>query len=81
LKVAAWSDRPCFFQRDDGPPGPLNAPNMLDDVQHWRWRAKEARKIAALMNDPVSRGRMLRIAQDYEQIALHANGEREALAI
>jgi hypothetical protein len=50
---------------------------MLDDVQHWRWRAKEVRKIAALMNDPVSRGRMLRIAQDYEQIALRAQWRSE----
>jgi hypothetical protein len=25
---------------------------MLDDVQHWRWRAKEAGKIEAMMNDP-----------------------------
>jgi hypothetical protein len=67
----------AFSNAMTGPPGPLNAPNMLDDVQHWRWRAKEARKIAALMNDPVSRGRMLRIAQDYEQIALHAQWRSE----
>ena len=59
-----------------GPPGLLNAPNVLDDVTGVGG-PKKARKIAALMNDPVSRGRMLRIAQDYELIALHAQWRSE----
>ena len=71
--VWRWVERPPMSNAMTGPPGPSERPHMLDDVQHWRWRAKEARKIAALMSDPVSRGRMLRIAQDYEQIALHAD--------
>jgi hypothetical protein len=49
---------------------------VLDNPQHWRQRAEEARSIAEQLPDPESRGAMLRIAEDYERLADHA--ERRA---
>ena len=45
---------------------------LLNNVEHWRSRAEEARTIAELMNDAECRRMMLRIADDYEKIAKKA---------
>lgn len=37
--------------------------------EHWRERAREARRLAEQMADDEARLRMLRIAEDYEKIA------------
>jgi hypothetical protein len=42
---------------------------ILDDPEHWRHRAEEARHISDKLDDPIAKAAMLRIAKDYEQIA------------
>jgi hypothetical protein len=42
---------------------------LLDDPEHWRGRAEEARSIAEQLTDPESKRTMLRIAGDYERLA------------
>jgi hypothetical protein len=42
---------------------------LLNDPEHWRTRAEEARILAKEMNDSESRDAMLRIAEDYEHLA------------
>jgi hypothetical protein len=44
-------------------------PKIFDDPEHWRNRAEEARTVAENMRDQVSRGKMLRIAADYDLMA------------
>jgi hypothetical protein len=46
--------------------------SFLNDPEHWRKRAEEARTMAELMNAIPSREAMLRIAKDYEQLAKRA---------
>jgi len=50
--------------------------SILNDPEHWRGRAEEARSIADQLTEPESKRTMLRIAGDYERLAEHA--ERRA---
>jgi hypothetical protein len=43
--------------------------SYLNDPEHWRFRAKEARAMAEYMTDPASRQMMLDVAADYERLA------------
>lgn len=45
---------------------------LLDDPEHWRSRAEEARTIVEHLSDPESKRTMLRIAADYERLAEYA---------
>jgi hypothetical protein len=45
--------------------------NKLDDPEHWRSRAEEAKTLAELMQHPDTRRIMLGIAEGYERIARH----------
>jgi hypothetical protein len=47
-------------------------PSFINDPEHWRSRAKEARAIADQMTDADSRSAMLRIADDYDRLAERA---------
>jgi hypothetical protein len=44
----------------------------INDPKYWRDRAEETRTHAEQMRDPNSRRRMLRIAEDYEELAKRA---------
>jgi hypothetical protein len=47
----------------------MTAESFINDPEHWRTRAEEARILAKDMNDSASKEAMLRIAEDYEQLA------------
>jgi hypothetical protein len=44
----------------------------LNDPSHWRARAIEARTMADHITDPASRGLMLNVAAEYEELAKRA---------
>jgi hypothetical protein len=50
--------------------------SFINDPEHWRQRAEEARAIADQMNDPQAKEAMLKIAEDYERLGERA--ERRA---
>jgi molecular chaperone GrpE (heat shock protein) len=45
---------------------------FINEPDHWRARAEEARNLANQMNDSESKDAMLRIARDYERLARRA---------
>lgn len=45
-------------------------------ADHWRERAKEARRLADQMADEEARSTMLKIAADYEKLAMRAAHRR-----
>jgi hypothetical protein len=46
--------------------------SILDNVEHWRGRAKAARLVANHLDDPVAKAAMLTIAEQYDRIAEQA---------
>jgi predicted Rossmann-fold nucleotide-binding protein len=44
----------------------------INDPKYWRERAEEARMVADELTDPDSKRRMLRVADDYEELAKRA---------
>jgi hypothetical protein len=47
-------------------------PSLVNDPQHWRFRAEEARKRAAQMTDPAGKQIMVDIATSYDKLAEEA---------
>jgi hypothetical protein len=43
--------------------------SLLNDPQHWRERAREARAIAEETDNPMVRRSMFRIAEEYDRVA------------
>ena len=54
--------------------------SYLNDPDHWRDRAKEARAMAEDMTDPVSKQKMLDVAANYEHLAQRAEDRRTGKA-
>jgi hypothetical protein len=48
------------------------ATSFVNDPEHWRNRAEEARTLADQMSDETSKQTMLRIAADYDRLAERA---------
>ena len=48
-------------------------PSLINDPQHWRFRAEEAGKRAVQMTDPAGRQIILDIAASYERLAQEAD--------
>jgi hypothetical protein len=46
--------------------------SFVNNSEHWRKRAAEARQLANSMSDPISRTMMLGIADDYDRLAARA---------
>jgi hypothetical protein len=47
----------------------MTGQSFIKDPEYWRTRAEEARMLAKDLNDSASKDAMLRIADDYEQLA------------
>ena len=60
----------CHEVTTDGGGGMIS--HFINEPDHWRARAEEARNLANQMNDPESKDAMLRIADDYERLANRA---------
>jgi hypothetical protein len=50
----------------------MPADRFINDAGHWRDRANEMRALAASLNDHIARATMLRIADDYDNLASRA---------
>lgn len=46
--------------------------HLADDADHWRKRAQELRHLAEIMNRMKPKEMVLRLAEDYDRIALRA---------
>jgi hypothetical protein len=51
---------------------PSSQSHFINDPEHWRKRAEEARKLADQMDDPDAKQTMLGIAKDYDRLAERA---------
>lgn len=54
--------------------------HFINDPAHWHQRAQESRVLAEQMNDEITKEMMLRVAQDYDRLAVRASirlGDKE----
>jgi hypothetical protein len=47
-------------------------PSLLNNPAHWHLRAQEARLLASELQDPVAKTATLKIADEYERLAVRA---------
>jgi hypothetical protein len=47
-------------------------PILLNNPAHWHLRAQEARLLAAQLEDPEAKSATLKIAEEYERLAVRA---------
>ena len=53
-------------------------PNKINDPAHWEEKADEARAMAAQMGDQAAKEAMLRVAEEYEELAKSARARLKA---
>ena len=77
-QINNFDRRKADWSRYDCMPPPQS---VINDPEHWRSRAEEARTIAEQMNDLPSKEAMLRIAKDYDRLAKRTEerAQREGL--
>jgi hypothetical protein len=44
----------------------------MNDPEHWKLRALEARLAARHLDDPEAKAAMIKVAEEYERVAAHA---------
>jgi hypothetical protein len=54
--------------------------SFINDPEHWRQRAEEARRLAEQINDPAAKETMLRVAADYDRLATRAEERAKGLS-
>jgi hypothetical protein len=66
--------RNLFPCRPDGSDGCLTTimPILLNNPAHWHLRAQEARLLAAQLEDPEAKAATMKIAEEYERLAVRA---------
>ena len=47
-------------------------PTLLNNPAHWHLRAQEARLLAAQLEDPEAKAATLKIAEEYDRLAVRA---------
>jgi hypothetical protein len=52
--------------------GPL-LPLLMNDPEHWKLRAHEARLTAQRLDDPEAKAAMLKVADEYDHVAARAS--------
>jgi hypothetical protein len=50
----------------------LTMPTLINNPAHWQLRADETRVLADHLIDPVARATILKIAEEYDRLALRA---------
>jgi hypothetical protein len=60
--------------------GLLVPASFINDPEHWRQRAEEARRLAEQINDSAAKETMLRVAADYDRLATRAEERAKGLS-
>jgi hypothetical protein len=48
-------------------------PLLMNDPEHWKLRAQEARLAAKHLDDPEAKAAMLKVAEEYDRVAIRAS--------
>jgi hypothetical protein len=73
-RVKAW--RRCASDLQRSRESNFVPASLINDPEHWRKRADEARNLADDMKDEISKQMMLQIAADYGHLARRARARR-----